>query len=176
MRGKQRNIFAAFGERGHFEWKDIQAVKQILPESSFLDLLAQIAVRGGNDPHIHLDDSLSTEPLDLSLLNHAQKIRLHGERKLADFVQEDRAAIPFLEQSLLLGDSAGESASFIAKQLTLQQAFTERSAIHRNESFMRSGTVPVNRVCDQLFPRAAGAEDQNRPLAGSNPADEAVDL
>src|SRR5207249_3738978 len=71
MRGKQRNIFAAFGERGHFEWKDIQAVKQILPESSFLDLLAQIAVRGGNDPHIHLDDSLSTKPLDLSLLNHA---------------------------------------------------------------------------------------------------------
>ena len=37
-------------------------------ESSFLDLLAQIAVGGGNDPHIHLDDGLSTEPLDLSPL------------------------------------------------------------------------------------------------------------
>src|SRR5437773_12237772 len=119
MRGQLRNIFAAFGQRGHFEWKDVQAVKQIFPESSFLDLLAQIAVRGGNDPHIHLDDSFSTEPLDLSLLNHAQKIRLHGERKLTDFVREDRAAIPLFEQSLLLGDSARESALFIAEQLTL---------------------------------------------------------
>ena len=94
-------------------------VKQILPESSRLDLLAQIAVRGGNDPHIHLNDNLSTEPLDLSLLNHAQKIRLHGERKLTDFVQEDRAAILLFEQSFLLGDCAGESASLIAEQFTL---------------------------------------------------------
>src|SRR5437867_13438691 len=101
MRGKLRNVFAAFRERRHFEWKDIQAVKQILPESSFLDLLAQIAVRGGNDPHIHLDDSLSTKPLDLSLLNHAQKI-LHVERQLTDCVQEDGATIPLFELSLLL--------------------------------------------------------------------------
>src|SRR5262249_28441272 len=119
VRGKLWNVFAAFGERGHFEWKDIQAVEQILPESSLLDLRAQIAVRGGNDPHIHLNDNLSTEPLDLSLLNHAQKIRLHSERKLTDFVQEDRAAIPLFEQSFLLGDCAGESASLIAEQFTL---------------------------------------------------------
>src|SRR5437867_2374754 len=109
MRGKLRDIFTPFGQRGHFEWKDVQAVKQIFPESSFLDFLAQIAVRSGNDPHIHLDDSLSTEPLDLSLLNHAQKIRLHVERKLTDFVQEDRAPMPFFEQSFLLGDSARKS-------------------------------------------------------------------
>src|SRR5437867_4020761 len=119
VRGKLRNVFAAFRERGHFEWKDIQAVKQILPESSFLDLLAQIAVRGGNDPYIHLDDRLSAEPLDLSLLNHAQKIRLHVERKLTDFVQEDRAAIPLFKQSFLLSDSARESTSFIAEQFAL---------------------------------------------------------
>src|SRR6266571_5463374 len=41
---------------------------------------------------------------------------------------------------------------------------------------MRSGTIPVNRVCDQLFACAAGAQDQYGPLAGSDPADEAVDL
>src|SRR6059036_320806 len=41
---------------------------------------------------------------------------------------------------------------------------------------MRSRTVPVNRVCDQLFARAAGTEDQDGPLPRSNPADEAVDL
>src|SRR2546427_605158 len=71
MRGKLRNVFAAFRECGHLQWKDVQAVKQIFPESSFFDLLAQIAVGGGNDPHIHLDHSASTEPLDLSSLNHA---------------------------------------------------------------------------------------------------------
>src|SRR5213594_466079 len=119
MRGKLRDISAAFGERGHFEWKNIQAVKQIFPESSFLDLITQIAVRGGNDPHINLNYSLSAEPLDLSLLNDAQQIRLHVERKLTDFIQEDRAAIPFFEQSFLLGDRARESSSFIAEELTL---------------------------------------------------------
>src|SRR3989442_1906455 len=147
MRGKLRNVFAAFRECGHLQWKDVQAVKQIFPESSFFDLLAQIAVGGGNDPHIHLDHSASTEPLDLSSLNHAQKIRLHVERKLTDFVQEDRTAVLLFEQSFSLRDGAGESAPFIAEQLTLQQAFAERAAIHRNESFMQSGTIPVNRIC-----------------------------
>jgi len=42
-------------------------------------------------------------------LNHAQKIRLHVERKLTNFVQEDGATIPLFEQSFLLGDSARES-------------------------------------------------------------------
>ena len=41
---------------------------------------------------------------------------------------------------------------------------------------MRSGTIPVNRVGDQFLARAAGAENQNGTLAGSNSADEAVDL
>src|SRR5437867_9062892 len=143
MRGKQRNIFAAFGERGHFEWKDIQAVKQILPESSFLDLLAQIAVRGGNDPHIYLDDSLSTKPLDLSLLNHAQKIRLHVERKLTNFVQEDGATIPLFEQSFLLGDSARESTLFIpVGPGGTPENWTERPVGRAKQAALVTGLTP----------------------------------
>ena len=46
-------------------------------------------------------------------MNHAQKIRLHVERKLTNFVQEDGATIPLFEQSFLLGDSARESTLFI---------------------------------------------------------------
>lgn len=110
MRGKLGNVVAALGECRHFERKDIQAVEQILPESSLFDLFLQIAVGGGNDPHAHLDLGVRAEPLDLSLLNHAQKIRLHAEGKLADFVQEHRAAIPSFEQSFSLSGGAGESA------------------------------------------------------------------
>src|SRR5438876_11223603 len=98
MRGKLWNVVAALRECRHFEWKDIQAVEQILPESSLFDLFSQIAVGGGDDPHVHPDRGVRAEPLDLSLLNHAQKIRLHAQRKLANFVREHRAAVPSFEQ------------------------------------------------------------------------------
>src|SRR2546428_8417215 len=81
-----------------------------------------------------------------------------------------------MKYSLFIGASARGSALFITEDPTLKQDVADGSAIDRNESFLRSGTIPVNRVCDQLFARAAGAEDQNGPLAGSNPVDEAVDF
>src|SRR5262249_29426916 len=93
VRRELRNVFAPLSERGHFQWKDIQAVKQIFAESSLLNFLAQIAVGGGDDPDIDFNDGLPAQPLDLSFLNHAQQIRLHAQRELANLIEEDRAAI-----------------------------------------------------------------------------------
>src|ERR1051326_8759500 len=176
MRGKQRNVFTAFGKRRYLQWKNIQAVKQILPERSFFDFLPKIPVGSGNDPHIHLDDSVSTEPLDFSLLKDPQKIRLHIERKLTNFVKENRATIRLFEESFAESNGAGEGALFMAEQLTLQQAFTECTAIHHKISFICAGAIPVNGICDVLFAGPTRADDQNRPLARPDPAEYAIDL
>ena len=64
-------------------------------ESSFLDLLPQIAVGAAMIRTFTLMTAFPPSRLISPLLNHAQKIRLHVERKLTDFVQEDRAESSF---------------------------------------------------------------------------------
>jgi hypothetical protein len=43
----------------------------------------QVAVRSGDDPHVHLDGAVAADSLELALLKHAQQLRLKGRRDLA---------------------------------------------------------------------------------------------
>ena len=62
-----------------------------------------MAVRGGNDSHVHFDWPLSADANQLGLLHHAQQADLRGECELADFVEEQRAAVGLLEPALAPG-------------------------------------------------------------------------
>jgi hypothetical protein len=55
--------------------------------------------------------------LDLALLERAQDLRLHGERHVADLVEEQRRAARPLEASGARENGAGEGAALVAEQL-----------------------------------------------------------
>ena len=52
---QQRNIFRPFFQAGELNWEHIQAIKQIQPEFTFVDLLFEIPVSRCNDPDIGID-------------------------------------------------------------------------------------------------------------------------
>ena len=77
---------------------------------------AKIAVGGGDDAHIHLDRALGADRIDFAFLQRAQQLDLHVEAQFADFVEEQRAAIGFLEFAQMLVGGAGEGAFLVAEQ------------------------------------------------------------
>ena len=65
-----------------------------------LDLGGQVAIGGGDHARIDANGLRAAHALELLLLQHAQQLHLRLERQLADFVEEDRAAVGELEAAL----------------------------------------------------------------------------
>ena len=92
MVGERQDFVAALAERLDREPHDIQAEIQVLAETAFADHGGQVAMRGGDDSQIDGDRLDAADRHDGALLNAAQQFGLHGQRQLADFVEEQRAA------------------------------------------------------------------------------------
>ena len=88
----------------------VQAKKQVLPKTSGGDFLVQIGVGRGNDPHIRMQRSRGTDPLEFAGLDHAQQFGLLTHRHIRDLIEEKRALVGQLEASGAIGLRIGESA------------------------------------------------------------------
>ncbi|PYR86104.1 MAG: hypothetical protein DMG18_03815 [Acidobacteria bacterium] len=97
MIGQKRNIVAAVAQRRKLERNDADAVKQIFAELIFGDHLGQIPIRGRNDSNIDRKFLSTSDPPKGSFLQNAQQLYLHGEARVADLVEKDRAFVGYLE-------------------------------------------------------------------------------
>ena len=148
----------------------VEAVEQVLPEPPLKDLLLQIPVGGSNDPHVHLQGLLSTDPLKALVLQHPQNLYLHVLVDLPNLVQKDCPPICQLEAPPLSCGRPGEGSLLVAEQLTFQQALGQGGTVHLNEGLVLSGGKVVEGVGNQLLSRAALAGNQHRCLGiGSLP-------
>jgi hypothetical protein len=59
----------------------------------------------------------AAHPLELTLLENAQKLRLQIERQVADLVEKQRTSVGQLEAAPLRGGRTGDGAFFVAEQL-----------------------------------------------------------
>ena len=75
------------------DWKNIKSVEEILTERAGIDRRLQVAVRC--DQHAYVDGERLTAPdaFKLSLLQHAKQGDLRLDGKVANLIQEYRAAI-----------------------------------------------------------------------------------
>src|SRR5512134_3402060 len=94
---QQHAVLVHLAERGDADREHAQAVVEVGAEVPLADLLAQVAVGGGDharpaEPPLRLPDALV-----FAVLQHAQELRLQLERQLADLVQEERAVCRVLE-------------------------------------------------------------------------------
>ena len=94
---------------------------QVRPEPPGCDLRRQVTVGGGEYPHVDPCGPIRAHPLDLALLQHAQQLRLDGERQFTDLVEEQRAAVRDLELARAVGVRAGERTADVPEQLGLRQ-------------------------------------------------------
>ena len=94
---------------------------QILAELAFADQFFQIAMRGHDHAHVHLDRPVAADALHFLLLQHAQQLGLHERGHVADLVQKQRAAVRLFELAEVPRGGAGERAFFVAEQLGFDQ-------------------------------------------------------
>ena len=123
----------ALAQRRHHAGDHVQAVEEVLAEAARRDLRLQVAVGGGDDPHVDLDGLLAADALELLLLQHAQQLELQAGRHVADLVEEQGAAVGQLEPAELALDGAGEGALLVAEQLGLEQRLGQRAAVDLDE-------------------------------------------
>ncbi len=81
---------------------------QIGAKAPFHHLLAQIAVRRRQHPHIDPQAAVIADALNIAILQHAQQFGLQRQRQFADFVKKQGAVIRHLKFTAAVADSPGK--------------------------------------------------------------------
>ena len=170
------DVAVAVAQWRNDDGKDVQAVIEVFAESPHRGHLHELAVRGRDDADVDFDLLVRADPLDGALLQNPQQFGLHRQRKFADFVEKDRAAIGLLEAPFPRLVGSGEGPLFVAEQLAFDDAFRQRGAVEGDKRLFGLRAVVVNRAGDQLLADAALAEDQHRRAGFDDLVDERVHL
>ena len=109
-------IVGTLPERRHFEEDDVESIVKVGAELPRFDALRQVAVGGGDDPHVDaLDGAVGTDALQLAGLEKAQQQRLHAEAHFAGFVQKRRAVVGAFKQTRLVAIRVGKAAAHMTE-------------------------------------------------------------
>ena len=133
MPGQGRDIFATVRQARDMDADHVQAVKQVFTKLAGLHQGFQVLVRGGDDANIDLDRHVPANPVELAIGQHPQQAGLGVGRHVADFIEEQSAAIGLFKTAAAQVRSAGESAFFMAEQLGLHQVLGDRSHVQRDK-------------------------------------------
>ena len=90
MAVEQGDVARSHPQRGEHERQDREAEVEILAEGAAVDQAAEVPVGGRDQADVDRTVLALAEPLDRPRLQHPQQLRLHRQRQLADFVEEDR--------------------------------------------------------------------------------------
>lgn len=133
MFGQQEYILSAFTQRRNMQFDGIDAVKQILPELSFLYQFSQICIGGTDQPDIDIYGTDCAQTGDAPLLDSCQKLGLHGQWQVSDLIQEKCSSRSHFHSSGLGLAGIRESTFLITEELTLKQLFGYTSQVNGDE-------------------------------------------
>src|SRR5258706_15867414 len=111
----------------------VQAKIKVIAKSPRSILCFQIAVGSSNHAHVHFHGVIAAQRAHFLLLQNAQEFGLHFGRQLANFIEEDSAAVGGLEQASLGSFRSGESTAFLSEKLAFDQSRYEGPKIHGHE-------------------------------------------
>ena len=161
---QHRDVLHPLAQRGHLDGEYVEPVEEIFPETVLGDHLFQVLVRRGNDAHVRLLGLVATDALEGALLQHAQQLDLHGQRHVADFIEEQGAALGQLEAADAAGDRTSEGALLVAEQFAFQQLGRNRPAVDRHEGRATTLGVIVQIARHDFLAGAGLTEDQHAGL------------
>jgi hypothetical protein len=94
-------------QRRHLDLDHARAGSKRSPETARRDLRSSRFRFGRrDDADVDVRALVRADPLDDAVLEHAQELRLERQRRVADLVEEERAAVGQLELPDPLGDGA----------------------------------------------------------------------
>jgi hypothetical protein len=162
--GEAGEVARAGAQRRHAQARHVEPVVEIRAKASGGDLLAQVAVRRGDDPRRHAQRRAAADALEGPLLEHAQQHRLERGIEIADLVEEDRAAARLLEASGARRHRSGERTALVPEELALEERARQRRAVRVDERCVPTLREPVQRPgCDTLA-GAGLAGDEHRGI------------
>src|SRR5262249_25947500 len=107
----------------------------------------------------------AAETLNLAALDRAQNLGLGVGTHVPDLVEKEGSPISQFEPSLLEGVGSRERATFVAEQLTLQQAVRDRGTVDTDERVLAPTAVVVDKGRHEFFARPGFSSDQGVALA-----------
>ena len=90
--GQDRDVVHAVAERRQVDRIDVQAEEEVVAEAAVAHLGGEIGVAGRDDADIDRLRLAAADRDDLLPFEHAEQLRLHGQRDVGEFVEEDGAA------------------------------------------------------------------------------------
>ena len=167
VHGEDRDVLASLPQRRYVERHHAQTIEEILPELPARDQRPEIAVGGGDDPHVHPEAPGASHTLDLVLLEDPEELRLDARADLADLVEEAGAGVRRLEEPALVDHRSGEGALHVPEELGFQHAFGQSAAVDGHEWAIGSRARRMDGPRDQLLPGPGLPLDQHgAPGAG----------
>src|SRR3954470_10755694 len=104
--------------------------------------------------------------VDVARLEEAQQLGLHVEGRLADLVEEQRAAGGGADDTLEIVSGTGERAATMAKQLRVEHVFRDGAAVEGLEDRLRALGVGVNEPGQNFLTGAGFAGEEDRDGRG----------
>ena len=154
-------------ERG----ENIDAMEEVLAKFSVVNQRFQVAMCGHDYADVHGDRLVAADAFDFAFFEHAQKLCLHGERHVSDFVQEDRAAFGLLEFSEMAGGGASEGSLFVSEEFGLDELSGNGRAVQRNERTARSRASIVKSAGNKFLAGAGFTKNAHTRFAGRDTVD-----
>src|SRR5262249_12956821 len=124
----------------------------------------EVLMRRRDQPHVHRAVARFAEAAEALLFENLQQLRLHLQIDVADLVEEHRAAMRGLEQTVLGADRAGERATLVAEELRFKELLRQAGAIQIDERLAGAWTLIVNPARENPFACAGLALDQQRRM------------
>jgi len=84
-----------------------ETIVKVLAEPPGFHLDVEVAVRGGDDPHVHRRPLSCADRTDLTILQYPQELGLQSKRHIADLIQEQRPSVRSRDKPLMVVDRAG---------------------------------------------------------------------
>ncbi len=167
VQGQIRDVGDTLAQRWQLDLPIGNAMPEIVAKLAARAHCGEIAVGGRDHPDLRWPGAGGAEAPHLALLQHAQDARLGGRRHVADFVEEQTAAMGAFEHAGTRVDAGGD-ALLDAEQLGFQQVLGEGGAVDGDEGRRRIGTVLVHEAREQFLAGARFATDQHMRTAGGH--------
>ena len=127
-----------------------------------------------NDAHIDLVRRTGAQRANFAVLQHPQQLDLQRQRQVADFVEQQRAAVGDVKQPRMVAISPGERAFAIAEQFAFQQTFGKGRTVLHHECVVTAWPDAMDGPRHQFFTGTGLTAQQHGAGAVSHLADQAA--
>src|SRR3546814_2991743 len=117
-------------------------------------------MRRRNDANIDAAHLAAADADDRPILQHAEQLDLHVEAHVADFVEEERAALARLEMADPARGGPGERAFFLAEKFGFDEVGGDGAAIDRRQDLAGADDFVVDGAGAEFLARARRGPDE----------------